>query len=818
MRRFYPFLNRLTVFVAVGGGIVGTFVFEWFKEGHFPEGKRGSWDWLITHWTWLAFSLGLLLALTLIAYIDDRRHKASDSDPRGSTNTNVTNSTNTAINSPGARQQKIDAGHDAITAEKVEIHNYGTTTAAPPSTTGVPRQLPRPPDDFVGRTDEINALVAAVRQGGATISALRGMGGIGKTALALKVAEILTPDFPGGQIYLDLKGASHDAKNPSIAPFTPGDAMDRVIRSHNARAPVFPDDDARTAEYRHILAGKRTLLLMDNARDADQVKPLIPPAGPVMIVTSRARFTLPGFISRDLDRLPPEGACKLLTAICDPIEPYAAEFAKLCDYLPEALRGTASTLRERPNLTPADLLQRMRDTAQKLEITGVTLSLTTSLNLLAESGAELRDRWLQLGVFPGTFADPAAAALWQIEPAAAQDALGDLLRYNLIEFDQNSRRYRLHDLVRDFTTTSHLDEAARDAAQFRHANHYKDVLATAQQSYLRGGDGVLGGLALFDLEWTNIRAGQTWAAACADQNDRAAVLAAGYPAAGAYLLLLRQQPREQIEWLEIAIESARRLRDRAAEGFALGNLGIVHRNLSDDRRAIALFEKSLSIAHEIHDRDAEGAWLEALGASHRNLGDYRRALEYNERALAIFRELGNRHGEGAALGNLGIIHSSLGDYQRAIESYQLRLTIARELGDRRGQATALGSLGIANKELGNHDRAVDLHNQHLEIARELGDRLGQSDALGNLGVIWGALGQHRRAIEFCEQQLAMAREIHYLRGEANALFSSAWSFFALGQLAEAIRRAEQALTLYEQIRSPNAEVVRNQLIEWRKAS
>src|ERR1039458_10037664 len=169
-------------------------------------------------------------------------------------------------------------------------------------------QLPPPPADFTGRTTELAELRAAIEKGGVHISGLQGQGGVGKTALALKLAAELAPKFPDAQIYLDLKGVSEK-------PLTAAEAMSHVLRTFHPEAKLPEKEDDLCAHFRSVLHNKRVLLLMDNAKDAAQVKSLIPPAGCTLLVTSRYRFTLPGLHQKNLDTLPPEDAKKLLLSI-----------------------------------------------------------------------------------------------------------------------------------------------------------------------------------------------------------------------------------------------------------------------------------------------------------------------------------------------------------------------------------------------------------------------------------------------------------------------------------------------------------------------
>ena len=625
-------------------------------------------------------------------------------------------------------------------------------------------QVPTPPADFTGRETEQQELLAAIEQGGVTISGLRGLGGIGKTALALKLVELLKPRYPDAQFYLDLKGASPQ-------PLTAAEALAHVIRAYHPAAKLPDNETELRGLYLSVLDGQRALLLMDNAANAEQVEPLIPPAGCVLLVTSRRHFTLPGLVAKNLDTLSTAEARTLLLAIAPRIGAWVDEIAALCGHLPLALRLAAGALANYLNLKPADYVRRLQDQQQRLQLIEASLSL--SYELLNE---ELRERWRCLAVFPDSFADDAAAAVWEVEVEQAQQTLGELIAASMVEWNETTGRYRLHDLAR-LLAAAKLSAQERAAGKQRHARHYYEVLADANELYLEGGEALARGLALFDLEWANIQRGHAWVAAQDVEIDEDVTrLGMAYPLVSAYVLELRQHSRERIRWLEIALAATQRLKDRTGEGAALGNLGIAYYSL----------------------------------------GETQDAIQFYEQALLIYRDIGDRRAEGYALGNLGVAYGDLGETQRAIQFYEQQLTIVRELGDRRGEGGVLGNLGIANYSLGETQRAIQFYEQALLIARELGDRRGEGSALGNLGSAYKNLGETQRAIEFYEQQVTIVREIGDHRGEGNALWNVSLALNQLGKRTEAIQHAEQSLIIREQIEDPNAAKVRAQLAEWRE--
>jgi tetratricopeptide (TPR) repeat protein len=592
------------------------------------------------------------------------------------------------------------------------------------------------------------------------------LGGIGKTALALKLADQLKARYHDAQFYLDLKGAG-------AQPLTVAEALAHVIRAYHPAAKLPESETELHGLYLSILDGQRALLLMDNAASAEQVEPLIPPSSCVLLVTSRQHFTLPGLVAKNLDTLSTTEARTLLLAIAPRIGARADEIAALCGHLPLALRLAAGALAKYVNLRPEDYVRRLQDQQQRLELIEASLSL--SYELLTE---ELRERWRSLAVFPDSFADDAAAAVWEVEVDQAQETLGELIAASIVEWNETNDRYRLHDLAR-LLAEAKLTVEEHAARKKRHATHYLEVLAVANSLYFQGGEALARGLALFDLEWSNIQAGHTWVAAqnveVDEDVDRLGMI---YALDGVYVLYLRQHARGQIRWLEIALAAARRLSDRSGEGDALGSLAILYREL----------------------------------------GATQQAIECNEQYLVISRELGDRRGEVVALVNLGQCYAELNETHKAIDFYEQALTIVREIGDRRAEGTTLGSLGSAYAKLGEIRRAIQFYEQELAIAREIGNRRDEGGALGSLGVAHKNLGNIPEAIQFYEQQLIIAREIGDRRSEAAALWNMSLSLDQLGNRTEAIQRAEQSLIIREQIEDPKAAKVRAQLAEWRAES
>ena len=228
--------------------------------------------------------------------------------------------------------------------------------------------------------------------------------------------------------------------------------------------------------------------------------------------------------------------------------------------------------------------------------------------------------------------------MWEVEPDEAKYILGELMATSLVEWNESSDRYRLHDLAQLFADAK-LSAEERAVGEKRFATYYRDVLASAKELYKEGGESLLRGLALFDLEWGNIQAGHAWVVAQADGADaEVAWLGMTYPDAGVYVLRLRQHSREWIRWLNFALAAAQRLQRREGEGVALGNLGAAYAVLGERRHAIQFFEQQLAIVREIGDRRGEGNALWNMSLLDQ-LGERAQAIQHADQALTIFEQI-----------------------------------------------------------------------------------------------------------------------------------------------------------------------------------
>ena len=631
------------------------------------------------------------------------------------------------------------------------------------------------------------------------------MGGVGKTALALALVERLAPRWPDGQFYVDLRGAGAEP------PLTAAEAMRYVVVACEPGLRVAEERDQLAGMYRSMLHGRRALLLLDDALDAAQVEPLLPPRGALLIVTSRQRFTLPGLASTTLDVLPDADARRLVRSVAPRLGDRAASLVRVCSGLPLALRVAASTVAERVDLGVDEYLDRLAGTKARREL--VQASIGLSYDLLA---ARSRRQWRLLAVFPATFTAAAAAAVWRVTRTEAADRLGELLRRNLVQWRPTGGRYELHDLVR-LVADAHLTGRERSGAYRRHATHFQAVLSRAEQRYGSGGSGVGESLQTFDAEWGNIRAGRAWAAARGEQDEAAATLVEAYAAAAHRVVALRLPPQEMIDWFRPGVEAARRRGDQAREVECLGKLGRAHQAGGDYRQAKDLHRQRLDVCRSTGDAGGMADALRCLGDSHRSLGDLQRAIALYEQGLELQMKCDDRRAAVQTLIGLGNAHHELGELDTQVDRHRRALALAREVGDRRGQAHALGSLGTTHYSRGEARQAIALFEQAMVISRELQDRAGEAKSLGNLALSYIELGRYQAAVDLYDRSLAIVRGIGRRRDQAIGLFGKAVALHKLGAAQEAIECMAAARDLYVEldIRQDAAEAEEH-LARWRR--
>ena len=696
--------------------------------------------------------------------------------------------------------------------------------------------------DFTGRTKEIESLMGYLSKADKTgcIAVICGMGGVGKSELALKVADRLRERHPDTDLMFELQ--------PGGQGLTPEEVLATVVRAFRPEEKLSDDLAGLQAMYRQVMTGKRGLLLLDNAAGPEQVRPLLPAAaGWAVLVTTRMRFSLPGAKLCDLELFPLDDAVALLYPLFgdggrdDLVQaqegyrethPEAAqlwdsplgELAELCGRLPLAMRVAAGHLTSYTDV-PLDHYLKQLGTARRKHLAApgepdVAAVLGLSVQRLEAEDPSLARRWRELAVFPAPFDWTAAAAVWgelaatpaddvrvwpALKPLTEEEtraALSALVQRNLAEYERETATYSLHDLLREWALDT-TAVAMLEGPRMCHAWHYLRMGNAANDLYEQGGEQMVEGLRRFEAAWPHLAAAF---AGLQGRQDRDAIRWLNeFPNAVADVLDLRVTSRRKISFLKAAVGAAQQLGDRQDAGNHLGNLGAAYAALGEAREAIEYYEEAMAISREFRDRRGESVGLGNLGAAYAALGEARRAIEYYEQALAISREISDRWGESANLNNLGPAYVALGETQRAIEYYEEALAISQKLGDRRCEGDVLNNLGLAYAALGEMRQAIGYYKDALVISQELGDRRGEGNRRGNLGLAYAALGEVPRAIEYYDEALAISREIEDQHGEGNHLGNLGLAYAALGEVPRAIEYYDEALAISRVIEDRHGE-------------
>ncbi|HEX6682406.1 MAG TPA: tetratricopeptide repeat protein [Candidatus Limnocylindrales bacterium] len=691
----------------------------------------------------------------------------------------------------------------------------------------VPRQLPRDTTWFTGRGVEVKRILAAASDPATApalvISAIDGMAGIGKTALAVHAAHRLAGHFPDGQLFIDLHGFS-----TGVARVEPFDALHRLLRDVGVPGERIPGGlDERAALWRSLLTGRRMLIVLDNAATEAQVQPLLPgAAGCLVLVTSRKRLAaLEVSHTVSLDTLPQADAVLLLVRTADrpdvKTDPAGVrEAVELCGRLPLAIRIAAARLKHRRVWTVADLVQRLRNLDARLAaLDDGQRSVYATLHLSYQNlSADTQRLYRLLGLHPGPDIDPHAAA------ALAATTLEEVNRWlegmadDHLLAEPAPGRYRFHDLVRAHaaeTAATEETQARQRAALNRLLDHYRHTTAVAMdvaypyERHRRPAvppvDGPTPDLSGHDRanRWLDAELPNLLAAA-----QHAAKH--GWPEhvwqLSAILdrhLRTRGRHQDAAALHEPALNLARRLGNRPAELDALNRLGYVHRMLGSYERASDHYGRALQIAQAIGDRGGELNALDGVARVHWMLGSYEQASDHYGRALRIAQAIGDHVGELQAMHGLGRVHRMLGHYERAEDHYSGALRIAQTIGDRGGELQALNGLGDVHRTQGHYEQAGRDLEQALGIARSIGHRGGELNSLTGLARVRWMAGCNEQAGDHLRQALQIARETGDRSGELNALNGLGHVHRMLGGYGEAAGCYQRVLDLAQELGRAN---------------
>ncbi|MFE4972539.1 BTAD domain-containing putative transcriptional regulator [Kitasatospora sp. NPDC056651] len=699
------------------------------------------------------------------------------------------------------------------TAERTTVALTPDPPATPPADVPGRHRL-------IGREGDLRRVLpgpdARLAQGGVvTVSAILGMPGVGKTTLALHAADLMREHFPDGYVYLNLR--AHVGNQP---PLTSEAAGALLLRRLGVPATTIPlDADEVFALCAETLSSRRAVVVLDDASNAAQVRPLLPPAPTALvIVTSRQRLTeLPGARPVFLGVLTVDDAVALFTDVVGPERSTdtesVIEIVERCAYLPLAIEIIASRFKGRPSWTLGHLVRRLsREGGRLAEIRTNSGSIAQVFELSYRClSAGQRSAFRLLGLHPGPdFGVHAAAALFGWKLDKTDEVLEALLNVHLI-IEISPDRYQLHDLLREFAVALEVEQDQREAATERllrftlHAADHADRLLYPHRSRTRlPGDQQLIDLAdvLSDIEMNSPEYARTWLdiehanlialaahaprVGLAEQSAWLAHVLAGHLDAEAYWSEAQDMHRAAaVHWRSQA--------NHRQEARALIDLGATLANASRYEPAATALERGLGLARAEGDLDAAANSLNLLGRLRWEQTRLHEALAIQQEVLAIREEQGDQWNATRCLVNIGILHRSVGDEESARAVYDIALPLARRFDDRTLEFRILNNFGELYLSAGRTSAAREIFERILKSAGEAIPPLDLSIARANLAETLEIPGELETALALYRSALATFREFGAVRHEADGRNGLGQTLLAAGRSREA--REQHALAL-----------------------
>jgi tetratricopeptide (TPR) repeat protein len=716
------------------------------------------------------------------------------------------------------------------------------TVQLPPQVQTALRGLPAPSPSFVGRKDDLQLILDLVRPGSAArLCAVAGLGGVGKTELALQAAHmaIVQDWFPGGVLFVDLFGYDSQRR---VEPATALDGLLRALGIPGEHIPTEIQDRSRL--FSSVLAAyaerrREIIVVVDNALSAAQARPLLPRSG-AAIVTSRHSLADLDARLLELEVLVPEASVELLakrlrvTRGADDTRVVAAprdalEVARLCTGLPLALHIVASLLTISPHRSLASMVADLRDARTRLDELSYgqgdderAVRAVFDLSYAQLSSVQARTfRLLTLNPGPEVSSE-AAAVLKGGNRRACRKCLEELARAHLIEQGTADDRWRMHDLLRIYASEKREASATADRtgrAFTALLEHYESV-ARAAIRHLDPTDGTPStgrfsnreqALAWLDTEYLNLIAAVTSAA---DVNLRTA---RDLPHTLWNFLALRRYFADWVLLSGYSLRAARSLGDRSAEARALNHLGMALNGEQKFNEAIRRYQEAARIFREIGNLDGQGMVLNNLGGTLAAIGRLDEAAAACRKSASIYSDHGHQHGKARALATLTDILRRSGHYELAIEASQEAHQIFRETGDLNGQAITLDGLGLALLSVGRFGDARAACEEAVSIYRDLGDQHSLATSLRTLGLALSALGRHEESIDALREAVALFRNTDAPYDAGAAMGDIGLALTSDGRYGEAVAAYEEAASIFhEHGHHSEAESAREKLAEIRK--
>ena len=691
-------------------------------------------------------------------------------------------------------------------------------------TPAVPDNLPTALPDFTGRDAELEILAARLEEGGEALAihAIDGMGGIGKTSLAVAFARRVASRFRDGRLFIDLQ-----AHTAGEQPVEPEEALRRLLGMLNVAPATKPTSEAEWAElWRAELSGRRVLVVLDNAASTEQVAPLLPGSSTsLVLITSRRRLDglhTRGVDSLNLDVLPEDAALalfgKVVGAEREAAEPEAAaRVVGLCGRLPLAIRLVAARLAARPGWSMADMAEELADAesrlaAMQVENLSVRAAFELSYRLLAKDESSL---FRSLGLHPpGEFGLPVATALGGTSRSQGRDVMERLVDYSLVR-EPGRHRYAMHDLMREYARERGSEQdprPARKKAVTRALDFYLHTALRANNTLLPHrpiADEVTKpppaspkieteqeAVAWFDLERENLMASRTMAS----EYDLPPYLWR-IPRAISHYLGLRSDLNDSGGHFGLGLSLAGIHNDQRAMVDLTARIGDVNHTLGNHASAINGFMGAREIYQRLKDPASAADMLNRAGVCYRMSGDNDRALAEHNEALAEHNELGDAYGRAESHYMIAMVHRVRGRFDEALDHHRQAIELYRGIDYPLGEARSLANIGVIHRMREDYDTALGFYPRALQIYRRTGDRRGIANTLNNMSSALVLADRAEKALPLLDEAIGIFNSIMNTGGVADVRRVLARVHSKAERWDEADRELTLSLETYEQNRT-----------------
>lgn len=705
----------------------------------------------------------------------------------------------------------------------------------------------RPPPEpalFTGRKEAQKKIVGQITTFPAIIG-ISGHSGVGKTCMAISLSNKFASQFTTNCLFVDMQGDNQD-------PPSAENIMRRIILRFHPSQPL-PTDDKKLAKlYRTALKTRKGILILDNASNAKQVKPLAPPPSWLLIVTSTEPVLIPKMVAILLDPMDHLEAQTLLTRWAPKISPAIKEICNICKGVPMALEIIGKLFIINSTMTPDYFAKKFVETREGFGgedennfVVGIRAAISFSYHMLPEQTALVLKK---LSVFPESFT--AGAVSFVCEDPKCLSLIG-LEKYGLVQHNANTNRFYLHQQVKNFVRPL-LAPGDRNMTERRLATEFMNVLESAHFHVAKGDKEAIKGFRLFDLELENIKAGMEWSRRhCAKDND-AAQICSGYAENGATMISQRLSPAECVRWFEAALTAARQLKDKEAERKHLLNLGRQYVLLKQSEKATRSLQSALEFCKSEGDVEGQKTALQQLTLLSLSNNDHPLAIKYIEESLELdsgdpetkFELLtqltkcctqNQEHDKAISAGeeameldtvnndksllitlfhNLGKSYMETGEEEKSLETFESALELCREIPGFPLNGELIKLTSEAACKAGDVPRALKHLLSGLEMARKTNDLSNEGALLIQLAETHIQNKSEDQAFGYLEMALNLTKRTKDRPTGGRVLWMWSQALAKSGNLAVAVSQGLEALKIYEDLKKPEASEIRAQINKW----